>query len=63
MTHSEQQYFDCLDIKQDDLERLLAVDQAHWVDHLREAKERLISYKKNLQALLMRQTNEIESLL
>lgn len=63
LTHEEGNYFDCIDIDQDKLDKLLSKDEDHWRVNLREARDTLATYKSNLQALLLRQTAEIESML
>jgi len=45
------------------MDRLIAKDEEHWKTNLKEARATLSNFKANLQALLSRQTSEIESML
>lgn len=63
LTKKPEEYLTCVDIKSDNFDKLIMEDQKHWADELKEAKDTLATFKANLQALLSRQTDEIESIL
>ena len=63
LTHGAEAYLDCVSIETKRLDELLTIDEHHWKENLREAKEAMATFKANLKALLDRQNQEIEAAL
>ena len=63
LTNKPEAYLECVEIKQDEFDRLIDLDKSYWASELKEAKATLATFKANLQALLSRQTDEIQSIL